>query len=129
MKTVQLLHKGSLITYKATPRAKKETCLGYLFHFEGHGFYDPTLGKVDVTAAEAKRHNELLSQAEIDGLKKCKVGQHGVFYYNKNIVTTWLGTKVSDIVVQQGKFVTFVVGQMTFRGTLNEQMLSFKRIE
>jgi hypothetical protein len=35
-KPLELLHKGSLITYQE-PAAEKETCLNYLMHFPGRG--------------------------------------------------------------------------------------------
>lgn len=60
MKTMpKLLHKGSLITF--LPKGcDKEQCLGYLMHFKGHGVYEPTFGKVDVTPQEADAHNAAL---------------------------------------------------------------------
>ncbi len=75
-----LLHKGSLITFQPQG-GDKEQCLGYLMHFQGHGVYEPTFGKVDVTPSEADAHNAALSGAEIQGLDaNCRIGMGGTFY-------------------------------------------------
>jgi hypothetical protein len=70
-----LLHLGSLITYL---HQGTERCLGYLFHAEGHGSFDPAFGRVEVTQEEAAYHNLALSQAEIGSSEK-SVGElrHG----------------------------------------------------
>ena len=77
----QVLNRGSLLTYQDNGR---EHCFGYLMEFPGHGIYEPTFGKLEVTSQEAKIHNELLSQAEIKGLDhNCTVGMGGMFYAKK----------------------------------------------
>ena len=77
----------------------RERCFGYLFEFAGHGIFEPTFGKLEVTSEEAKTHNRLLSQGEIDGLDHhCAVGMGGMFYTRKTegrtVVVTWLGDEV-----------------------------------
>ena len=77
-----ILNRGSLLTYQDEGR---ERCLGYLFEFPGHGIFEPTFGKLEVTSEEAKTHNQLLSQGEIEGLDKhCGVGMGGMFYTQEN---------------------------------------------
>ena len=99
-KAPNLENKGSLITYKDHG---KDTCLGPLWHAEGHGTYDPTFGRVDVTKNEAEIHNRELDKAMLDGLdNQCAVGQGAMFYAHpepgqtSNIrVTTFNGTLVA----------------------------------
>jgi hypothetical protein len=80
-KRPEILNRGSLMTYRDNGT---ERCFGYLLEFAGHGIYEPTFGKLDVTSEEAKTHNELLSQAEINGLdNNCEVGMGGMFYTRK----------------------------------------------
>ncbi len=121
-----LLHKGSLITYRD---GSKEVCLGYLIVHEGRA-YEPTFGVVDVTAEEAETHNRLLSQAEIDGLdRNCKIGMKGVLYWSNGRVETYMGARVSDGATKSGNTVVFTRNGKAFRGTLNHQILSFTRIQ
>lgn len=81
----QLRNLGSLITYRDTG---SEHCLGYLLSFEGHGVFDPDLGRIEVTPEEANAHNRALSQAEIQGLdQNCQVGQGGYFYLKERTGT------------------------------------------
>ena len=81
LKSPTVLNRGSLLTYQDNGR---ECCLGYLFEFPEHGIYEPTFGKLDVTAEEAQTHNRLLSQAGIEGLDNhCAVGMGGTFYTKK----------------------------------------------
>ena len=78
-------------------------CLGALWYAEGHGCYDPTYGRVDVTKEEAEIHNRELDQAMLAGLdNQCQVGQGAMFYahpYPKDLwdikVTTFNGTYVA----------------------------------
>ena len=132
-KTPTILHRGSLMTY---PEQGRERCFGYLFNFAGHGVFEPTFGKLEVTAEDAKTHNQLLSQAEIEGLdQNCAVGLGGLFYTHKEngrtVVATWLGEVVSHGVRVHGNVITFTRQGMTFRGRLHreEDCFSFKRIE
>ena len=126
-------NRGSLLTYEDHG---VERCLGYLFEFRGHGLYEPTFGKLDVGADEARTHNQLLSQAEIKGLdENCAVGLGGRFYTRKaerqTIVVTWLGEVVSQDVQIRGQVLAFRRQAMTFRGRLrrNEDAFGFKRIQ
>jgi hypothetical protein len=113
-----------------------ERCFGYLLHFPGHGVFEPTFGKLDVLAEEAKTHNQLLSQAEIEGLdQNCTVGLGGMFYTRKSegrtIVATWLGEEVSRDVQVRGSVLAFTRKGMNFRGRLRreEDCFFFKRIQ
>jgi len=126
-------NRGSLLTYHDTGR---ERCFGYLFEFIGHGIYEPTFGKLDVDSAEARTHNQLLSQAEIKGLdENCAVGRGGTFYlkteHGQPVVATWLGEVVSRDVQVRGQVLTFRRRVMTFRGRLrrHEDCFNFKRIQ
>ena len=128
----QTLNRGSLLTYQDNGRQR---CFGYLFEFPGHGIFEPTFGKLEVTSEEAKTHNQLLSQGEIDGLDNhCVAGMGGMFYTRQaeghTIVTTWLGEEVSREVQIRGNVLTFRRKGMTFRGRLRreEDCFGFKRI-
>ena len=70
----------------------RERCFGYLFEFPGHGVFEPTFGKLEVTSEEAKTHNRLLSQGEIEGLdNRCAIGMGGMFYTRRGqIAEPWL---------------------------------------
>jgi len=128
----EILNRGSLLTYRDNGT---ERCFGYLFEFPGHGIYEPTFGKLEVTSEEAKTHNALLSQAEINGLdQNCAVGMGGMFYTrttgSRKIVVTWLGDEVSQDVCIKGSVLTFQRKGMTFRGRLrgNADCFAFRRI-
>jgi hypothetical protein len=91
--TPEILNHGSLMTYDDHGVKR---CLGYMFEFHGRGVFEPNFGKLDVTPEEARVHNQLLSQAEIEGLdKNCTVGLGGMFYTSKEdghtIIATWGG--------------------------------------
>jgi len=126
-------NRGRLLTYQDHGR---ERCFGYLFAFAGHGIYEPAFGKLDVNSEEARTHNQLLSQAEIQGLEEnCAVGMGGMFYTRKTDrqtrVITWLGEEVSRDVQIRGQVLTFRRQAMTFRGRLrqHEGCFAFKRIQ
>ena len=128
-----LLHKGSLITFQ--PKGgDKEQCLGYLMYFQGHGVYEPSLGKVDVTPSEAEAHNAALSGAEIQGLDaNCRIGMGGTFYMgasgSKPAVRTFIGAVVTEDVAVKGQNVTFHRKGMTFKGhKRNDDLLFFERV-
>ena len=131
--SVKLLHKGSLITFRPEG-GDQEQCLGYLMHFEGHGVYEPTLGRVDVTPQEADAHNAALSQAQIEGLDaNCRVGMGGAFYLGQQggrfIVRTFIGDLVTQDVKASGRTMTFRRGGMTFKGRRrDDDLLFFKRV-
>ena len=131
--TPEVLNRGSLMTYSDQGARR---CLGYMFNFTGHGVFEPTFGKLDVTPKEATVHNQLLSHAEIEGLdKNCTVGLGGMFYTRKEndrtIIATWLGEVVSREVQVRGGSITFNRKGMTFKGRLrqNEDCFRFKRIQ
>jgi len=128
----EILHRGSLMTYQDNGT---ERCFGYMFDFPGHGVFEPTFGKLDVSIGEAKTHNQCLSQGEIEGLdENCTVGLGGMFYIRKaegrTIVATWLGEEVSREVQVRGRVLTFTRTGMVFRGRLHreEDCFCFKRI-
>jgi hypothetical protein len=128
-KPMEFLNLGSLITYK--DEAGQECCLGQLMDFAGHGVFDPTLGKVDVSSEHVKAHNEALDGAMLKGLdENCQVGQGGTFYYIGGKVQTWLGAVVSQVVNCTGKSITFYRGGRAFRGRLQKDAdcFNFRRI-
>lgn len=119
-----LFHVGSLITYAGDDGA--ETCLGDLAYFEGHGVYDPTWGRLDVTREEAEAHNAALDAALLEGLdKSCQVGQGGYAYLAGERVTTFVGTVVSEDVTVRGTSVTFRRRGRTYRGRLGKDRSCF----
>lgn len=131
-KPPEILHRGSLMTYQDKGR---ERCLGYLFEFPGRGLFEPNFGKLEITSEEAKTHNRLLSQGEIEGLdQNCAIGMGGLFYTRKvdgqTCVMTWLGEEVSRTVQVRGKVITFQRKGMNFRGRLRQQedAFAFRRI-
>ena len=128
----QLENFGSLITYKD---GEVERAVGYLMNFEGHGIYDPTLGKVDVTPEQAKIHNEELDEATLKGLDvNCEVGQGGSFYLvrqdGKPVVKSFIGTLISDQCSVNGHIVTFMRNGKAFRGRTSSEhdLFNFKRV-
>jgi len=132
MKTPKILHQGSLMTHRDN---RRERCFGYMFEFPGHGIFEPTFGRLDVSSEDAKTHNQLLSQGEIAGLdQNCAVGMGGMLYTRKqngkSLVTTWLGEVISRDVRVRGESITFQRNGMTFRGRLrnNQDCFGFKRI-
>lgn len=128
----EILHRGSLLTYRDDGR---ERCFGYLFEFPGHGIFEPTFGKLEITSEEAKTHNRWLSRGEIAGLDRhCAVGMGGMFYTRQaegqTLVVTWLGEEVSREVCVRGSVLTFRRKGMTFRGRLRqrEDCFGFRRV-
>lgn len=130
--TPEILNRGSLMTYidQGTER-----CFGYMYHFPGHGVYEPTFGRLEVAPDEAQTHNRLLSEAEVKGLdQNCGVGMGGMFYTKRlegrTIVVTWLGDEVSREVRISGQVLTFQRKGMSFRGRLRrgEDAFFFKRL-
>lgn len=105
--------------------------VGYLFDFKDKGVFSPD-GKVEISPEDAKKHNELLSQAEINGLNNCQIGQWGAFYYIRGKgVQTFIGTLVSSLVSVHGQVITFTIGTKRFRGRLSKDsaLFNFKRIQ
>ena len=128
----KILHRGSLLAYQD---GGQERCFSYLFEFPGHGIFEPTFGKLEVSSEEAKAHNRLLSQGEIEGLDQhCSVGMGGTFYTRQAggqpLVVTWLGEAVSREVRIRGSVLTFRRKGMTFRGRLrrDQDAFGFRRI-
>ena len=124
-KQTKLENLGSLITI-----ANSTQCLGYLMNFTGHGIFDASLGKVDITPEQADTHNKLFDQALIKGMDTCQIGQGNTFYWSGNCVKTFMGTVVSYAVSQKGQSVTFMVKEKTFRGRLQKDAdcFNFKRV-
>jgi hypothetical protein len=113
----------------------EDRCLGYLMNFSGHGVYDASLGKVEVTPEQADTHNRLLDEALLKGLdENCQVGQGGSFYVGRHegrtVVRTFLGTLVSADVSVNGRSLTFRRNAKTFRGRLSKQhdLFHFRRV-
>jgi hypothetical protein len=126
----QMENFGSLITIKGT-----NNCLGDLMYLTGHGIFDATYGRVDVTPEEATAHNTCLDTAKLEGMdKNCEIGKGAFFYYTKpQLITTFIGTTVCsgrDISVN-GSSITFVRAGKTYRGRLpkDSQAFNFKRIK
>ena len=106
-------------------------CIGYLIDFSGRGIYSP-IGKVEITEETAKRHNELLSEAELAGLdNNCQIGQCGTFYFIGKQVTTFMGLIVSTNIRLVGNTITFTRNGKTFRGKLQKDAdcFNFRRIK
>lgn len=130
---MELENLGSLITYKDS--TGQDRCLGYLFDFTGHGVYDPTIGKVDLSQSDMIAHNAALDSAMLQGLDdNCAVGMRGTFYLTKRdgrvTVTTWSGTLVSDNVTVNGKQITFRRNGHIFAGRAqkNADCFNFRRV-
>jgi hypothetical protein len=64
-KPPKLEKQGSLITCKDNGQ---DVCLGAFWYAEGHGCYDPTYGRVEVTREDAEIHNRTLDKARLAGL-------------------------------------------------------------
>jgi hypothetical protein len=108
-----------------------ERCFGYLFSVDGRGIFSPD-GRIEVTEEEAKVHNRLLSNAEVEGLDKCGIGQGCMFYFSgsKRSISTWVGDVVSGLLTIRGKVVTFWRCRRMFRGIIrkNEDCIFVKRV-
>ncbi len=129
----QLEHFGSLITIKGT-----DTCLGDLWHAEGHGTFDPNYGKVPVTNEESEAHNQALSKARLDGMdQNCEIGQGSFAYRHGGVpptggsqVNDFIGAVISDNVTVHGNTLTFRRKGKTYRGRLSTKCdaFNFKRV-
>ena len=122
----QLEHFGSLITIKGT-----DTCLGDLWHAEGHGTFDPNHGKVPVTKDESKSHNQALSKARLDGMdQNCEIGQGSFAYRHGNQVNDFIGAVISNDVTVHGNTLTFRRKGKMYRGRLSTKYdaFNFKRV-
>src|SRR5438093_876964 len=109
IKAAEIRHRGSLMTYR---NKGGECCLGYLFEFPGKGIFEPHFGRINVSSAEAKTHNQLLSAGEIQRLdSNCAIALGRRFYLrqhaNKLVVSTWLDEVVSRDVQIQGRSIVF----------------------
>lgn len=129
LKAEELEHVGtSLITIKGTDR-----CLGDLFHAKGKGTFCADNGRVPVSKEATDVHNKALDQARMEGLdKNCKVGMHGMFYWDGKNVKTFLGTQVNEgYVVMSGntrKTVYFTRKDMKFKGILRKDADCFTAV-
>ena len=130
--TPQLENLDSLITYKD---GEADRCLGYLLSSEGHGVYDSTFGKVDVTPEQAAIHNSELDLASLKGLdENCAIGQGGTFYLTSKdgsaVVLTFIGTLVSSDCTREDDSITFRRGGKTFYSRAPEEghAFNFRRI-
>lgn len=132
-KTLQPLENvGSLIT-------QGDQCLGYLIHVPEHGTFEPSLGKVDVSAEEAEIHNQCLDKALIEELDNCELGQWGGQWgtlYWRQIdgrrdeveIRTFLGIVVA-YGMHNGKTIRFTRDGKVFRGLSQKAgCFNFKRI-
>ena len=130
MKTLPKLENlGSLITYK--DEGDVDRCLGYIFASKDHGAFDPNFGRIpDLSESHIAAHNTALSQAEIDGLRRCQVGQRGTFYLINGVVQTWMGAVVSHNVSVVGRTIRFKLDGMLFRGVLQKDAdcFNFRRV-
>lgn len=118
---------GSLIT------TGDNVALGYLICHEG-AVYDPSHGRVDIRPEQAHIHNKHLDKAMLHGLdERCEIGQGSTFYLkqvdSKPIVTTWLGTLVSDQVKVTASVCEFHRNGKSFRGNIRKSgdNIMFKR--
>lgn len=116
---MKLDNLGSLITYDEDGRTYH---LDYIWVAGGKGAFEPNIGRVDVSEADAETHNRLLSEAKINGLDTtCEVRQGGYFYLaTKPLrIRTWDGQPVADRVRLVGKTtIEFDRRDRTFRGTI-----------
>lgn len=129
LKREDLDHLGSLITIKG-----QNQCLGDLMYFAGHGVYEPTYGRVDVTEEEAKLHNAALDKAMVEGLdQNCQIGQGSYAYRNSaGGVSTWHGTvlaSAADTTIKKSK-ITFTRQGKTYVGKLSrdQDCFNFTRV-
>lgn len=122
-------HRGSLMTFEQEGRTFH---LGYMMDFRERGIYEPNLGRVDVTKAEADIHNSLLSEGEIKGLDECPVGVGRSFYLSKDkkSIRTWAGGDLGGTLEINGQVATLRRKGMVFRGRLkrHNESIYFKRI-
>lgn len=128
MPELVLENLGSLITIAGT-----NSCLGDLFDAKEHGVWDPTHGRVAVPPEHVTAHNQALSQAMIDGLINCEIGQGGYFYCDTASkplkVKTFIGQVVSEAVTIHGRSITFHKDGNMYRGRLGDSdAFNFKRI-
>lgn len=121
---------GSLITLKNEPA----TCLGDLWYAGEHGAFDPSYGKVPVTADEVKAHNAALSKAKLEGMdKNCEIGQGGsayVYMGDNPCIAFFDGTVVSTVITKRGQSITFTRNGKNYRGRLSQKhdLFNFRRI-
>lgn len=120
-------NEGGLLTYQ---EGGVNHCLGYLMNFPGHGVYDATLGRVDVTPEDAQKHNQVFDEMMVKGLdENCQVGQGNNFYVSGKVVKTWLGTVLGEAKKVRSTY-TFTRKGMTFKGKVpsGEEVGFFERV-
>lgn len=120
-------HEGLLVIEESN------TCLGYLMNFKEHGIFEPSLGRLDIAPADALKHNETLSKAEIKGLdENCQVGQKGTFYYTEGKgIHTFVGEIVCPNPAVTKTQIVFTRNGKTFRGKRrkDEDLFIFTRVK
>lgn len=133
MKAPKLENLGSLITYK--DEDGNDRCLGDLMDFAGRGVYDATFGKVDVSPEDARKHNDALTQALLEGLDtNCQIGQGGTFYLGvtdgRAAVKTFTGITVTTDVTVKGSTITFRRHGKVYRGRKQKdaECFDFRRV-
>jgi hypothetical protein len=138
---VVIENRGSLMTYK--DGKGRNCCLNFLLVAEGHGIYEPTMGRIDdITPEDAAAHNKALSKGLIDGLDdQCEIGQSGTFHegYGRSRtgiqIITWNGDVVGlAIPVREGgKQHTLKRGDrlfdVKFSGSADSNMVTLTRIK
>jgi len=130
----QFKNIDGLITFK--DKDGVDRYLGYLINFNGHGVFDASLGKVDITPEEIDRHNAILTESQLKGLdENCEIGQWGTFYYTgkDGNVTTFTGEVVSNRVWVSGEkrfTIKFERNGRMYRGVLQKDAdcFNFRRI-
>jgi hypothetical protein len=124
----EFVNEAGMITFKDNEDGPTH-CLGYIIDLAGR-LCEPNFGVINeyVTKEEAEKHNEILDQATIEGLKKCGVGQHGTFYWceDEMEVRTFMGKLVSaDAVVKPEGIIWFKFNDMTFEGPRDPEADAF----
>lgn len=106
--------------------------LPHLMDFGENGVHEPA-GQVNVDPGLVEEHNRLYDQALIEGLKKCPMGQCGIFYFDpdQGQVRTFTGVVVAAQPTVNGNVVTFRYGNKMFQGraSLRDQTLGFRRVK
>ena len=123
-------NNGGLLVWAGT-----NNCLGYLMSFSGKGVFEPNVGKVEVSKEDADTHNAVLDEMMLKGMdENCEVGQGNSFYVTKRdgktVISTFLGTVVSDNLSINGRSLTFVRKGKKYRGRMSQQhdLFNFRRV-
>ena len=107
--------------------------MGYMLTLKDRVF-EPTFGMIDITVAEADKHNELLDEALISGLDKCDVAQGHEFYVRgqkgSQQIVTFTGKSLGDVTKVNGK-LRIVRGDKWFEASEpggNSDLVFLKRV-